>query len=103
MSDEYYQYRQEFVRLLKSFPNMSDIQLGRISLAINRIDLTSRETSVFSAPYRAEPNLHKFQYVEIDGMLEHEDIEAATSECAAPVVIARNKSIALRIGVDLRK
>lgn len=103
LSNNYSQYRQEFIQMLEPFSKMWDGHLGRISVAKHRIDLMSGSTPVHSAPYRAGPKVREFQRTKINRMFEQEVLESVTTEWAAPIVFAPKKDGIMRFCVDYRR
>lgn len=77
---------------MRTFAAVWNEQLRRTCVSKNRIDLAPGASPVQSAPYRAGPEVHKFQRSEIGRMLKQKVIATATTEWASPIFLLRRKT-----------
>lgn len=102
-SENYYQCRQKFPQVMKPFSAMWDGHLKRIRMANFCIALTSGVPPVYAAPHQAGTNACDFQSVEMEKMIERENIEPATTEWVALIVLGAKKDGPVFCCVEYRK
>lgn len=96
-------HRPAFLEIPEEFESMRDGLLGHINVFKHRVDLLYDEVRpVQSVLYRRGTTSKPFAAAEISLMLAEKGIKLATTEWAAPIVFAPEKSGSVRFCVDYR-